>query len=469
MDENIFENNENENIEDEDLGKTQEMDSIQLPKLTGTETHGITPREEFTELNSADDMSKTLLMDSVNSDIPQDEDDYPPAENPVRRRKKKHKKKRINHTRTMGQIFLGVLLSVGALALGVMAAINVVGGMRDITGLSKAHKETAFEITSSMGVEEIVDNLHDAGIVDMPSLMKTYIKLTKQESGFLDGIYTLSSNMSYNDLLKILKTEKEYTEEVTVMIREGLTAAEIGELLEKNYVCRAEDFEACYKEKLNKYDFEEGLSANPNRLNMLEGYIFPDTYNFYVIDDMKKYPNFDTKKYAERAADTMFKHFQTQITRSMRSRMAELGMTLDETIILASLIQWEGTNADNMAMVSSVFHNRLNDPETYPQLQSDTTYTYIDEVIKPKTNSTNFEKIQMITDAYDTYKCEGLPAGAICNPGMEAINAALYPADTEYYYFVASKAGEFYYARTAEGHDENVEYVRQLDMEENGE
>lgn len=467
MNENQFEN-ENAELADEDLGKTQEMDSIQLPKLSDEEKHGITPREEFTELNAAADMSKTLLMDSMSAELPGD-DDYPPADNPVRRRKKKHKKKRINHTRTMGQIFLGVVLSVGALALGIMAAVNVVGGMRDITGLSKHGRPTDFEITSSMGVDEIVDRLHEAGIIEMPELMKTYIKLTKKESGFLDGIYTLSANMSYNDVITALKTEKTYTETVDVAIREGLTAEAVGKLLEENYVCRAVDFEACYRKKLNKYDFEEGISANPDRLNMLEGYIFPDTYNFYVIDDLKKYPNFDTTKYAQSAADKMFKHFDDMITRSMRSRMAELGLTLDDTIKLASLIQWEGTNEENMAMVSSVFHNRLNDPETYPQLQSDTTYTYIDEVIKPATTSANSAKMQAISDAYDTYKCEGLPAGAVCNPGLDAINAALYPADTEYYYFVASKAGEFFYARTAEGHDENVAYVSQLDMEENGE
>lgn len=464
MDENRFDNDEN--IGEEDYGKTQEMDSIQLPKLSEVEHHGITPREEFTEMNSADDMSKTLLMDSMSGELPAE--DYPPAENPVHRRKRKHKKKQINHTRTMGQIFLGVLLSVGALALGVMAAVNVIGGMRDITGLAKPNKQTDFEINASMGVNEIVDNLHAAGVIDMPELMKTYMKLTKQESGFLNGMYTLSSNMSYNDLLATLKTEKTYSQTVDVAIPEGLTAAQIGKLLEENFVCRAVDFETCYKEKINKYDFEEGIEADPNRLNMLEGYIFPDTYQFYVIDDMKKYPNFDTKKYAERVAEKMFSHFEEQITRSMRSRMSELGLTLDETIRLASLIQWEGYDEENMAMISSVFHNRLNDPETYPQLQSDTTDTYIDEVIKPATNSSNKEKMQAVTDAYDTYKCEGLPAGAICNPGLDAINASLYPADTDYYYFVASNSGEFFWARTLEGHEENVAYVSQLDMEENG-
>lgn len=466
MDKNQFENNES--IEEEDFGKTQEMDSIQLPKLSENENHGITPREEFTELNSANDMSKTLLMDSVAGEATYEEE-YPPAENPVRKRKKKHKKKRINHTRTMGQIFLGVLLSAGALALGVMLSIRVIGAIRDVTGLAKPVKMTNFEINENMGVNEIVDSLHEAGVIDMPALMKTYMKLTKQDTGFLNGIYTLATNMSYNDLIDVLTSEKEYTQTVTVMIPEGLTAKEVGEILEKNYVCRAVDFETCYRNKLNKYDFEEGLKADPNRLNMLEGYIFPDTYEFYVIDDLKIYPNYDTKKYAKNVADTMFENFDSKITRGMKLRMAELGITLDETIRLASIIQWEGYNEENMAMISSVFHNRLNDPETYPHLQSDTTYTYIDEVIKSAANSLNSDKIQNIIDAYDTYKCDGLPAGAICNPGLDAINAVLYPADTDYYYFVVSSDGQFFWARTAEEHDENVAYVDQLEAQQNGE
>lgn len=466
MDENKFENNES--IEEEDFDKTQEMDSIQLPKLTGNENHGITPREEFTELNSADDMSKTLLMDSVAGEEPHGEE-YPPAENPVRKRKKKHKKKTTNHTRTMGQIFLGVLLSAGALALGVMLSVQVIGGIRDMTGLAKPNKLIKFEINENMGVNEIVDSLHEVGVIEMPTLMKTYMKLTKQDKGFLNGFYTIASNMSYNDLIEVLTTEKEYTETVTVLIPEGLTAAEVGEILEKNYICRAVDFEKCYKNKLNKYDFEEGIKSDPNRLNMLEGYIFPDTYEFYVIDDLKSIPNYDTTKYAADVADTMFDHFGTKISRSMELRMEELGLTLDETIRLASLIQWEGYDEENMAMISSVFHNRLNDPETYPQLQSDTTDTYIDEVIKPATNSSNREKMQAITDAYDTYKCEGLPAGAICNPGLDAINAALYPADTDYYYFVTSSNGEFFWARTLEEHEENTAYVEQLEAQLNGE
>ena len=136
--------------------------------------------------------------------------------------------------------------------------------------------------------------------------------------------------------------------------------------------------------------------------------------------------------------------------------MEELDMTLDEVIILASIIQREGTNDENMAIISSVFHNRLNDPYTFPHIETDTTYTYINQCIRPAFNEDEADKMQTFIDAYDSYECYGLPAGAICNPGMDAIRAALYPDETDYYYFISDKEGEFHYARTLAEHEQNI-------------
>lgn len=467
MDENNLENKLDNDLKseeqiEEDFGKTQEIASI---LSFSEEEKQIRPREEFTEDNSPEDLQKTRLMGSVSGEfLPQvQQDSYPPQnavtpiENTVKRRKKRKKKPQTNHTRTMGQVFLGVLLSVAAIAAGVILAVYSVNGLRDLTGMAKTLREAEVTIDSSMPTEKIVDELYKNGIINMPSLMKTYLKITDDgKKPFLTGSYKLYSNMSYGSLVDTLKSPKQYTETVKVLIPEGYTAKEVGELLEKNYVCRASDFEKCYKEKLNKYDFEEGIENNPNRFNMLEGYLFPDTYEFFVIDDLKKNPNFDTTTYAKNAADKMFKNFESKITKQMKQRMEELGMSLDEVIRLASLICWEGTNEKNMAGVSSVFHNRLNNAEKFPMLQSDTTYTYINKVITPALNSSNKDKIEAIKLAYDTYQCTGLPAGAICNPGLDAINAALYPSETNYYYFLASKDGNFYWAKTLAEHEQNI-------------
>ena len=453
-DDNVKDYSESDDA-DYDFEKTQEMNSIQLPKLSDDDYHGITPRDEFTDLNASDDMSRTLMMDSLNDGIEDDYDDDPIyLQNPVKKRSKK--KSKINHTKTMGQIFLGAVISVAALGIGIFLAIKVISAMRDITGMAKPRKEIDFEITENMSVEDIIDGLYDNGIINMPSLMKMYVKFTDNQTGYLNGPHTVSSGMSYNNIIASLKAEKKYTKTISVVIPEGLSVVEIAELLEENYVCRASDFIDYVRSKQNKYDFEESITANPDRLFMLEGYLFPDTYEFYVVDYLEKNPNYDTRTWAKEAADKMMDNFEDQITKKMNLRMKELDMTLDETIILASLIQREGNNEENMALISSVFHNRLNNSESYPNLESDATYTYINESIKPLTNSSNRAQMEKIEDAYDSYKCEGLPAGAICNPGLDAISAALYPETTPYFYFLAARDGTFYWAETLEQHEQNI-------------
>lgn len=443
-----------ENPEEADeFGKTQEMNSIPLSQTSDDEARGITPREEFIENNSADDLEKTMRMDSLRRGVTAQ--NHSISDNPVKKRKKK--KKQTNHTRTMGQIFLGSVISVAAIGIGVALAINVIGGIRDFTGMSKPNNVVEITISDTMTPTTVADTLHSNGVIESPWLFKMYLKFSKNENAFREGIHVVSSNMSYGSIISALRTQMEYTETVDVVIPEGLTAAEIGKILEDNMVCRAVDFVKCYKDKLNKYDFEEGIPNNANRFYALEGYIFPDTYQFYVNDDLKRNPNFDTSEYALTVVEKMYDNFEKKITKDMKKRMEELDMTLDEVITLASLIEWEGTNEENMANISSVFHNRLNDPENYPQLQSDTTDTYIKRVIKPNTKSLSEEKRQVIEDAYDTYKCEGLPPGPICNPGMMAIEAALYPSQTNYYYFLASSDGVFYWARTLEEHKQNIQ------------
>jgi UPF0755 protein len=138
--------------------------------------------------------------------------------------------------------------------------------------------------------------------------------------------------------------------------------------------------------------------------------------------------------------------------------MKEMGLTQHQTITLASIIQAEASgDPDNMRLVSSVYWNRLNDTENFPKLQSDPTRNYANSVILMKGKSLTYQKK---ASAYNTYECDGLPAGPICNPGMDAIEAALQPESTAYYYFCSNtRTGEFYYAETLQQHDQNVDKI----------
>lgn len=440
------------NDNSDDFGTTRELNSIH--DADPEDPSGIAPRDRFTEMNSADDPGSTRMMDSLTAP---DETEAEPAANPVRKRKKRRKKKKYtNHTRTMGHVFLGVVLSVAAICVGVFLAWKVIVGLMDYTGMAKKSHEADIVIDSTMNVDDIAETLHENGIIEMPWLFKTYINMKDEAEGFLDGEYTVNSTMSYSNIITLLKTVRQYTNTVTVMIPEGYNAQQIGQLLEENLVCRADDFEKYYRSKLEKYDFEEQITVTENRFYALEGYLFPDTYEFYVIDDLPDKPSMDTSQYAKQAAEKMYSNFQNKITKKMYARAKELGMTFDEVVTLASIIQKEGTNEENMANISSVFHNRLENMYEYPHLQSDTTDNYIEDVIRPNIPSSSLALYENVITAYDTYTCEGLPAGPICSPGLEAINAALYPAETDYYYFLSSSDGVFYYASTVEKHEQNI-------------
>lgn len=440
------------NDNSDDFGTTRELNSIH--DADPEDPSGIAPRDRFTEMNSADDPGSTRMMDSLTAP---DEPEAAPAANPVRKRKKRRKKKKYtNHTRTMGHVFLGVVLSVAAICVGVFLAWKVIVGLMDYTGMAKKSHEADIVIDSTMNVDDIAETLHENGIIEMPWLFKTYINMNDEAEGFLDGEYTVNSTMSYSNIITLLKTVRQYTNTVTVMIPEGYNAQQIGQLLEENLVCRADDFEKYYRSKLEKYDFEEQITVNENRFYALEGYLFPDTYEFYVIDDLPDKPSMDTSQYAKQAAEKMYSNFQNKTTKKMYARAKELGMTFDEVVTLASIIQKEGTNEENMANISSVFHNRLENMYEYPHLQSDTTDNYIEDVIRPNIPSSSLALYENVITAYDTYTCEGLPAGPICSPGLEAINAALYPAETDYYYFLSSSDGVFYYASTVEKHEQNI-------------
>lgn len=440
------------NDNSDDFGTTRELNSIH--DADPEDPSGIAPRDRFTEMNSADDPGSTRMMDSLTAP---DEPEAAPAANPVRKRKKRRKKKKYtNHTRTMGHVFLGVVLSVAAICVGVFLAWKVIVGLMDYTGMAKKSHEADIVIDSTMNVDDIAETLHENGIIEMPWLFKTYINMKDEAEGFLDGEYTVNSTMSYSNIITLLKTVRQYTNTVTVMIPEGYNAQQIGQLLEENLVCRADDFEKYYRSKLEKYDFEEQITVTENRFYALEGYLFPDTYEFYVIDDLTDKPSMDTSQYAKQAAEKMYSNFQNKITKKMYARAKELGMTFDEVVTLASIIQKEGTNEENMANISSVFHNRLENMYEYPHLQSDTTDNYIEDVIRPNIPSSSLALYENVITAYDTYTCEGLPAGPICSPGLEAINAALYPAETDYYYFLSSSDGVFYYASTVEKHEQNI-------------
>lgn len=235
---------------------------------------------------------------------------------------------------------------------------------------------------------------------------------------------------------------------VTVTFPEGYTVIQIAQRLEQSKVCSAQAFlEAC-KNPVAGIDIDNA----DDRVFLLEGYIFPDTYEFYLETD------------AQSVVDKFIENYNSKITDEMKQRAQTLGYTMDQMLTLASIIQKEcDADIDECANVSSVFHNRLKDPASFPKLESDVTTFYITQNLKDTLSyqdgvalENQNDEVKKYMELYSTYYCSGLPAGPICNPGLKAINAALHPNDTDYVFFLTDESGEhFYYAATIEEHNAN--------------
>ena len=244
-------------------------------------------------------------------------------------------------------------------------------------------------------------------------------------------------------------SEEVTTESLTVRVTfpEGLTLVQIAEKLQESDVCNASRFieltnDMTYIQSL-PYSFIDGIESKEERPYILEGYIFPDTYDFYRGES------------AEKALSRFLENTERKLTAEYRQRAEEMGFTLDEIITLASIIQEESYTNASAKNVASVLHNRLKSPY-FSRLQCDVTVHYIRDYVSGSEYLSNTDSY---SEKYNTYKCYGLPLGAISNPGIACIEAALYPAETNYYYFVTDSSWNYYYASTYAQHKINCKNV----------
>lgn len=372
---------------------------------------------------------------------------------------KKHRESRITALR----IIAGLIVTGFVLFIGVKVGTVVYSALTDYAGISDNEFQVQVELPNNPTLDQVTDVLSENGIISNPDFFKKYVERKKEEdniSEFVGGQFTLSSSMNYGTIVSTLLASKTQTITVEVTIVEGMTAYDIGQLLEENFVCKALDFQKFYRDKMDVYDFEKRVLVNSHKFNQLEGYLFPDKYEFYVCNELKDNPKTDkdTTKEAEVAAKKIYSNFNSKISKSMYKKMNEMGLTLDEFIALSSMVQAEVNNIDDMKLVASVFLNRLRSNGEIPKLQSDPTVFYVQDYIEPYYKDYGLTtSLAVISNSYDTYECDGIPAGAICNPGLDAMHSVLDAAETGYYYFCANKeTGETYYAKTLEEHNENL-------------
>lgn len=275
-------------------------------------------------------------------------------------------------------------------------------------------------IPSGTNAKEIVDVLEKNEIIRKNNYtFRILIKIMKLEDQLKYGEYNLSPSMNMLQILDKLVKGEVIVYKIT--IPEGYNGTQIAELLDKKEIAEKETF----------------LKLLEDREKSLEGYLFPDTYEV-------------PKQYgAENMVKVMLSNFnQIAIENKFTDKAEEIGFSLDEIIILASIIEKEAKISEEKNKVSSVFHNRL---KKSMKLQSCATIQYILEEPKERLDENDLK----IDSPYNTYLYKGLPPGPISNPGLDSIIAALEPAEEDYLYFVLGENGRHIFSKTYQEHLKN--------------
>lgn len=276
-------------------------------------------------------------------------------------------------------------------------------------------------ISPGTNAKEIVELLEKSEIIRKNNYtFRILIKLSKLEDKLKFGEYNLSPSMNMLQILDKLVRGEVILYKIT--IPEGYTSTQIAELLDRKEIAKKETF----------------LKLLEDREKSLEGYLFPDTYEV-------------PKQYgAENMVKVMLSNFnQIAIENNFADKAEKIGFSMEEIIILASIIEKESKFSEERRQVSSVFHNRL---KIDMKLQSCATIQYI--LGEPKEKLDEFDL--KIDSPYNTYLYKGLPSGPISNPGLDSIMAALEPADEDYLYFVLGENGRHIFSKTYEEHLKNI-------------
>ena len=322
-------------------------------------------------------------------------------------------------------------------AISVFAALFIIRVANDVFAFVKPSEEVPITIGEAMTVEEIAETLGEKQVIDYPFFFRLFAKVKKDDGKFVAGDYTVTSSMNYSELLSAFKEKAPVQEEVRVTIPEGYTVDDIINLFLDKGMGTREGFVKAVNEADYDYWFLTELGeVSPNRKYRLEGYLYPDTYYFYKDWEETKILN------------KILANFDTKFTKEYRDACAELGYTVDEILNYASIIQMEAKYSDEYAAVSSVLHNRINSTTFDGLLNCDATIQYIFAERKKELLTEDTR----IDSPYNTYLYRGLPPGPITNPVMSAVDAALFPDKTNYYYFVAQANGRLLFAVTEREH-----------------
>jgi len=333
-------------------------------------------------------------------------------------------------------IILAAIMIIIALAATFTydIAYNFVRG-DDHATYDKNGETIMLTIPKGSNSEMIANLLEEKGVIDNADRFRLRAKLMGAENDFKYGTYSFIVGMSDETIIGILESGTKQ-EGVKITIPEGWTLEQIGDYLQKEEICLKEDFlKAC---NATTYDFDyytdDMLSGTSERRNLLEGYLFPNTYEIVPEEG------------AEGVVRRLLREFERKYSDSMRERTKELGLTVDQVMTMASVIEKEAQLAEDRSKVAAVLYNRMEQKMPW---QLNSTVLYALGIESEGEDALTYDDLE-IDSGYNTYKYDGYPTGPICCPGMASIEAVLYPEDIDAIYFILNNDGSGSHLFTAD-------------------
>ncbi len=375
---------------------------------------------------------------------------------------KKHKKK-FNFNDFIGHVVLSVqenkkqFIAFGCcLLVSFILAGFAISCVNDVLAINRDGEETIeVVLPDNADTAEAIRVLDKAGLVKNSIFCNIFAKVMGfSDENYLAGIYYFTDDMGVEKMLTRFKTSSTRGTVISITIPEGYTVDQIFERLEKNNICTAESLYRVLNsvDFGNEYDFIAKIDNKDDRYCILEGYMFPATYEF----EQGAEPATVIRKFLDA--------FQSRWSEEFAAKATELGMSVDEIITLASILEKEGTGEGQFLQISSVLHNRLNRSGLYPTLDCNSTKDYVKNTVAKRASATELSEFVV---SYNTYEIAGLPPSAICNPGIDAIESALYPTPSKNYFFRHDKNNKIYLAETIEQHNANGREVNKVNSKEN--
>ena len=373
---------------------------------------------------------------------------------------KKPDKKQSRAVKSFGNVKNTYIFFIIVVVFSVALAVYAVFCMNDILAITKTRSSVTVTLNEEVdSSSEMINILHDYDLIQCKTFCKIFAKIRASKIGpeYPAGVYYLNGKMGLEGMLMTLQGDTATSETVRLTFPEGLTVPEIIDKLAENEVCDRAALLSVINSTEFSYSLVAGLTADEHVPYRLEGFLFPDTYEFYIGEN------------ASSVISRFLEQMEEKYPQKYRERAKELGLTDYEVITIASIIQKEAGSSDQMADISSVIHNRLNNSTQFPSLGCESTGDYITNFVAEALESSSAEhSADYYMNYYSTMSSSlvsGLPAGPICNPGADAIEAALYPSDTNYYYFFHDADGELYCSSTASENRQKIQrYAPYLDF-----